>query len=503
MQANENENKECANKVPEKISLFDKAQQAYTNHPLLNFSILTGLRYPKIPRLKGNPFVGRLGYYFNGDDLLQNLLEAGNLASNHPSGMSYYWVANQLVVLLTKPHQIKQVFITDENNVSRRMAALFTEKFWGPNIITDHYDLWKKKRAVYASHFATSNALKEHESHMCATANKYLNKIKDFKNEIKLRPFLSDYNLEIVLNLMLPPGQPRDIAKYREYTDFVGDNVANIKNVFKWSLPIWLQKILFRDKHLSLEQVKKEMKCRFHQLVLDRNEAYIKNSNNILRSIWEIRKSEPGQEDLATNADVLGDGNLLFFAGQDTVTSTFEFIIKLLAANPLIEEKLRKELYSHLRGQEFTMENINQVDYLEMIIKEAMRLFPAPPMIVRGVANNFKIDDVPLFKGSLVIVSPLITHRLESLWENPLKFNPERFSQENSDRVPPHGYIPLGDGRQGCVGWRFGFQELKLLLAAIYLNFHVDIPDNNFEITIKRTTIRPRTPTLARFVPIQ
>lgn len=474
----------------------------YMNLPI-NFSTITGWRYPGIPRLIGNPILGRLSYFSNDDKILQNLLAAGERAADHVSGICYYWLANKMVMLVTRPEHIQEVLITHDENVSRGIAMRFVESFWGPNIVIDEHALWKKKRSIYLDYLAKQEALNQYQPWMQQITQKYLEKIHNNKDEIPLRDFLSRYTLEMVLSLMTPYEHSKDIESLIQYTEFVGDNVANIRNIFKWSLPSLLRKFIFRNEPVDQQQVKQEMRCAFNKLVLAPNETYIKEQNNIMRSIWQLRKDHPGQSELQENADVFGDGNVLLFAAQDNVTSTLEFAFKLLCAHPTIEEKLRSELRHHLQNAELTLENLNRIDYLEMVIREVLRLFPASPILpARSVNNPFEIDGLPLSKGNLIVISPFITQRLKKYWENAEQFDPERFAKSNQAKIHQHAYIPFGDGRHGCVGWKFAMQQCKFLLAAIYRNYHVEIPDNDLQIKFFHSTIRPKTPTKACFIPV-
>lgn len=481
-----------------------KINDIYMQLPI-NLSTITGWRYPGIPRLLGNPILGRLSYFASDNKILQNLLAAGKLATNHPSGMCYYWLFNKLVLLITKPEQIENVLITNDENVSRRAAMRFVESFWGPNIVADERALWKEKKTIYLDHLSKHDVLTQYEPWMQLVTKKSLEKIpNNQQSEILLRDFIRKYTLEMILSLITQYDHKKDIEKFIQYTEFVGDNVANIRNIFKWSLPSLVRKFIFRNEPVDQKQVKHEMRCTFNKLLLVPNEDYIKEHDNFLHSIWQLRKDQPGQSQLQANADVFGDGNVILFAAQDTVTSTLEFAFKLLCANPAVEEKLRAELKHHIQNDELTLENLNRIEYLEMVIREVLRFFPASPMLpARSVTRSFEIDGLPLSKGSLILISPFITQRSDAFWENPEQFIPERFSKENKAKIPPHAFIPFGDGRHGCVGWKFAIQQCKFLLAAIYRNYHVEIENNEFQIKFFHSTIRPQIPTKARFIPIR
>lgn len=477
---------------------FLKIKQLYMNLPI-NFSLLTGWRYPTIPRLLGNPIIGRLTSILTEEGVMQNLLAAGKLARNHKSGMCYYWLGNKPVLLITAPEHIQQVLITNDKNVSRRSITRFIELLWGPNIISDPHEVWKKKRSIYVNHLASTKALNGLEESMKIVVNKYLQKLELNKEKsINLQELLGDFSLDMVLNILMPFDATRDTSKYKNYMTFIGENVTNVKNIFKWSLPSVIRKFFLKKNANNLDQIKAQMRNNFKDLILCPYESHIQNTENFIRSIGKLRT----EEKLTEIPDVFGDGNALFFAAQDTVANTLEFTIKLLCANPKIEETLRTQLKTHLHDKEFSIENINSVEYLERVIKESLRLFPPSAFFPRAVDHPFKVNNLSLSKGSIIIISPYLTHRRPDIWNEPDQFNPDRFSKENNAERPAHSYIPFGDGIHGCAGWKFAMQELKLLLAAIYMKYHVEIENNDFATTFHRTTMRPKSTTIAHFIPI-
>lgn len=482
-------------------SFYSKLKQFNFNAPL-NFLNHRLWGYSDIPYLKGNPFLGRLNYVLTEDGNINNLLSAGKLASEHPSGMCYYWLAHKLVLIITKPNDIKELLISNDSNISRRSVTRFVELFWGPNIISDPREIWKKKKTIYTQHLGIPEALKKCEKSMHLISDKYLQKIQcEAKRTINLRELLSDYTLETILSIMIPPDETRDISIYKNYMSYISDNVVNVKNLFKWGLPPFLRRIFYKHQPTDVTQVKEKMHKMFDDLILCPYGDHIKNSDNFLHFIGQVRNEQNEPLCLKDNKDIFGDSNALFFAAQDTVTSTFEFTIKSIATHPEIKEKLYEALDYELNGKEFTMENINKVTYLEMIIKEVLRLYPPSGIFPRMVDKSFTLNKLPLARGTIVLLSPYLTHRRPELWPYPEQFNPERFSKSNSSKILPHSYIPFGDGRHGCVGWRFAQQQLKMFLAAIYLRYDVEVIDNDFELTFYRTTLKPKKITSVRFIP--
>ncbi|KAJ8962956.1 hypothetical protein NQ314_005673 [Rhamnusium bicolor] len=81
--------------------------------------------------------------------------------------------------------------------------------------------------------------------------------------------------------------------------------------------------------------------------------------------------------------------------------------------------------------------------YLEQCIKESLRLAPSVPIISRVLTEDIILDGHKFPSGTNIFISPFITHRLQHHFQDPLKFDPDRFSQENVAQLHPFAFIPF------------------------------------------------------------
>jgi cytochrome P450 len=102
------------------------------------------------------------------------------------------------------------------------------------------------------------------------------------------------------------------------------------------------------------------------------------------------------------------------------------------------------------------------------VLKEALRLFPPIPMHYRKAINEIDLGHGHIIpEGANIIVSAYNTHRDPRHFPNPKKFDPDRFSPQNSVGRHPYSYIPFGLGRRICVGQVFGTMESKTILSTV------------------------------------
>lgn len=158
------------------------------------------------------------------------------------------------------------------------------------------------------------------------------------------------------------------------------------------------------------------------------------------------------------------------FAGYDTTSSAISWAVYNLAMHPDLQEKCRDEVQNLLRDKEdVEWDVINKLEYLTMFVKESMRLFPTVYGIGRLMNEN--LGAIP--KESIAVISIMTQHRNRSVWKNPDHFDPERFSKENRQSIPPLAYIPFSAGPRNCIGQQFAMNEIKITLAILLKNFQI------------------------------
>jgi cytochrome P450 len=158
----------------------------------------------------------------------------------------------------------------------------------------------------------------------------------------------------------------------------------------------------------------------------------------------------------------------LFSAGHETTSNALSWTFYLLSQNPQAEIRLYEELDRVLAGRRPSLADLKQLPYTEMLIKEALRLYPpAWALMTRQVVKDIQFGDYTIPKGSFAVVSPYTMHHSSRYWENPEAFMPERFSAENEAKMHKYQYFPFGGGSRVCIGNSFAMMEAQLVLATI------------------------------------
>jgi cytochrome P450 len=121
-----------------------------------------------------------------------------------------------------------------------------------------------------------------------------------------------------------------------------------------------------------------------------------------------------------------------------------------------------------------------------------MRLYPPALMITRQSVDEDEVGGYHIPANSLVEISAYLIHRHPKYWNDPLKFNPERFTPENSANRPPYAYIPFGGGPRLCIGRDFAMTEAELILAAVAQRWRLVMEPGQMIVPDPMITLRPK-----------
>merc|ERR1712000_484407 len=129
-------------------------------------------------------------------------------------------------------------------------------------------------------------------------------------------------------------------------------------------------------------------------------------------------------------------------------------------------------------------DNIMGMEYLQNCVKESIRM--QPPLIMhmrmamKDITTKFDGKDFTIPKGDIVITSPAVASRMESVFKNANAFEPDRFAPERNEQKTPFSYLGFGGGMHQCIGQQFGLLQVKIILSILLRNFKLEKTTTNF-----------------------
>ena len=157
---------------------------------------------------------------------------------------------------------------------------------------------------------------------------------------------------------------------------------------------------------------------------------------------------------------------LFLLAGHDTTSTVLTYALWALGHRLDLQQRVASEAAA-LGDRPLTHEDMPRLRYTVQVLHEAMRLCPPAPAVGRLVTQDIGVDGYRVPAGTFAIVAIYAIHRDPALWDDPLYFDPDRFSPERSNGRDRWQYLPFGGGPRACIGDHFAMLEATLALATI------------------------------------
>ena len=170
----------------------------------------------------------------------------------------------------------------------------------------------------------------------------------------------------------------------------------------------------------------------------------------------------------------IGHASSYFFDAYDTSADVFAFVMYRLAYHQDIQDKARREIVETLSKYkgDLCWESLKDMVYLEQILNETLRLHPILGVSVRECNQKVTLESsdgqsVNLQPGDAVCIPIQSIHTDEEFWNEPLKFDPDRFSEERREYIRKFTFLPFSEGPRICAGKNYGIMLVKTMLAIV------------------------------------
>ena len=243
---------------------------------------------------------------------------------------------------------------------------------------------------------------------------------------------------------------------------------------------------------------------RFHRAGVRRSAAVIRS---LIAGLTAARAAEiaagTAPDDLATKIMVTADPEtgerfgtdemvdqvaIFFLAGHETSASALGWALYLLASHPEVQERVAVEV----AGMEPAFAGLSRLRLTRDVFREALRLYPPVPMMVRETAGDEAFRGRKVKRGAQVVLSPWHLGRHERIWENPDGFDPDRWARAETKVAARDGWLPFSSGPRVCTGAGFAMLEGVVLLAHLVRAFRFAVVAGRVPVPVAHLTVRAR-----------
>jgi cytochrome P450 len=188
-------------------------------------------------------------------------------------------------------------------------------------------------------------------------------------------------------------------------------------------------------------------------------------ATDILGMLMEARDRKSGK--VMPDSQLASEIMTLIVAGHETTAMTLNWIWYQLSKNPDVEVKLWNELNTAPISDPVSLSDLPKFVYTRQVIEETLRLYPAGWLMTRKALKDDQLGDYTIPAGTEVYISPYLIQRHPDFWEDPDRFNPDRFEPGRSCERHPMALLPFSVGPRKCIGEIFARIEMTIHLIMI------------------------------------
>jgi len=191
-----------------------------------------------------------------------------------------------------------------------------------------------------------------------------------------------------------------------------------------------------------------------------------------------------------TDEEIIDEFVSFFLAGMDTTGHLVAAMCYNLHHNPQHFEALRKEVDQYYKGkspQELTMEDLNSMETMSLVIKESLRIMSSVPILfTREAVNDHSLGDFKVKKGTYVNVGMIYNNNNPKYHDNPEKFDIYRWVNGKSKNAHPFATIPFSAGGRNCIGQHLSQIETKIMFSEYLLRYDFKISEGFVDVMTVR-----------------
>lgn len=384
---------------------------------------------------------------------------------------------------LYNPADIETLLTTNAKSYrkAQSLRSPFFHRLVGNGLVTSEGDFWRRQRRLAQPAFHRQR-ISSYGDVMVQYTQRALNGWKHGERRDLARD-MTRLTLEIVVKTLFNSDVSND-------ADHIGQILSGLVKPFASQATVkWiLDNRLPTPGHRRYFNAVSEIDRIVFRIIAERR-ASDYDEGDLLSMLLQAQDDDGTQ---MSDAQLRDEVMTLFLAGHETTALALSWSWYLLATHPDAEQKFHGELEAVLGGRPPEVSDLPKLKYTEMIVKEAMRLYPPAYAVGREAIEETEIGGYRVPKGTQLFAFQWVTHRDARYFDEPDAFMPERWTTEGAEQLPKYAYFPFGGGPRQCIGNYFAMMEIVLLLATIGQRFRFSLdPDHTVEV-LPVLSLRPK-----------
>ena len=416
------------------------------------------------------------------------LAELDRIAVEHTGQIPLVRVGPLAIHFLTHPDHARHLLQESWRNYSRDNALWKPfKRFVGEGLFFGDADLWQKRRRLMQPLFVTRH-LAGLAGVIGAAAARHADRLERSAasgTPVDMVQEMTDLVMAMTLEAQFGVGG--DALDGRAVGQAIRDaqRVVNFHMLLS-GLPDWLP----RPGEASLRRNERIIEDFILGLVRERRAAPAEKRRDLLTLLVRARDEQTGE--------MFGDRALrdelvtLFSGGFEMTSLALSWLWYELGERPDIEARVRAEILDVLGGRTPTLEDLGRLSYTTRVIQESLRYHTILPAILRVALADDVIDGYRIPAGAVVLLSPHAMHQNPAFWDEPRRFDPDRFTPERSEARTRFAYLSFGAGPRQCIGMQLAMMEMQMVLALLLPRFRARLAPGHPPVRPRlETSVKP------------
>jgi len=365
-------------------------------------------------------------------------------------------------LFVNHPDFIKQILVNNHDHYQKGVGFERVKMLLGNGIIVSDGPFWRKQRRMIQPAFGKDVIAKLVEQ--VKRANQQL--FEKWHEQAKQQTIINitDVTNELALEIIL-------LALFSDDLDSLYEQAGG--NPFS---------ILTDDSARDLKlAVKFRGLTKLVGEVIAQRRQHSEPRTDFLSVFMDARDKETDEP--MSDKELIDEVMTLIVAGSETSATTLNWAWYSLSQHPEVEARLHAEVdnasYEHVPG----FEHIMELAYTRQVTEEVLRLYPPVWLFTRKAIEQDKLGEYDVLPGTDIFISPYYLHRHPDYWDEPEKFNPERFEPDAVKQRHKFAFIPFSAGPRRCIGDFFGIVEAQIHFGLMARHFRMEhINDHPVEL---------------------
>lgn len=388
--------------------------------------------------------------------------------------ISTFKVMKTNVYLVNHPEYVKEILTSKMPTYTKRTIGFKIIKVvLGESIFTASHDVWKRKRRIAQPYFhkkIISNLATIMTDVITEMLDKWEEKC-DKGETVDIMDAMMRLTLDVVVRTLFSTALTKE--ELQKVADVFTPILQETNNRNFYPFKFITQLPLKRNKDYK-ENVETLNQIIFS--IIEKRRTSKEKHMDLLQMLMDARDEETGEA--LSDQELRDEAMTIFIAGHETTANAMSWLWVVLNQEKEVRERLDKEIHEVLGKRVPTAADFPNLPYTLKVFKEILRVYPPVPAVPRRIEKDDKLGEYQLEGGNDVFISPYLLHRHPDFWEDPEKFDPNRFDKEKERQRHTFAYLPFGGGPRICMGNNFAMMEAVFIIAMTSQRFKLKLLPN-------------------------